>query len=143
MTEFNAAFWEIQADSVYLENLPAERGLWFETEQDRQRRYALQDFFRTVLPEVKAVIESHLTPRQQQIITLYYFQGRTQEEIARLLGLTQSTVSRHLFGTVRDGRKVGGALTKLRKVFRKGNSGAVNEALQCLQQHFWATANLG
>jgi len=140
MAEFNAMYWEVPADSVYLESFPAERAMWFETEQDRQRRYALDDFFRTVLPEVKGMIEAHLTPRQREIITLYYFQGKTQEDIARILELTQSTVSRHLFGTVRKGKKVGGAIQKLQKALVKDQSRAITEALGCLEQRFAETA---
>jgi len=50
MARFNAEFWEIPTQSAYLDNISSERALWFETEEDRERRYALQEFFRSVLP---------------------------------------------------------------------------------------------
>lgn len=57
-------------------------------------------------------------------------------DIAVILGVTQSTVSRHLFGTVRQGRKVGGAIPKLRKVLYKQEGGVVSQALTRLQKGF-------
>ncbi len=133
MTEYNAAFWEIATDSRYLERVPASRALWFETDEDRSRRYAFQEFFRSVSPTVTALIDSELTTRQQEVVRLYYLQGKTQEDIATILDLSQSTVSRHLFGTVRAGKKVGGAITKLRKVIEKRAPRDVHVALQNLQ----------
>ena len=45
MATFNPEFWEIPTQSKYLESYPSERALWYETEEHRERRYALQDFF--------------------------------------------------------------------------------------------------
>ena len=133
MAEYNASFWEISTDSRYLESVPANRALWFETAEDRVRRHAFQDFFREVRPLVFKLIYSELTDRQREIVTLYYFQGKTQEDIAAILDLSQSTVSRHLFGTVRDGRKVGGAISKLRKVLERKAPRDVDRAFEQLQ----------
>jgi ATP/maltotriose-dependent transcriptional regulator MalT len=133
MAEYNASFWEISTDSRYLESVPANRALWFETEEDRVRRHAFQDFFRDVKPVIVEMIDAELTIRQRQIVTLYYFQGKTQEDIAAILDLSQSTVSRHLFGTVRDGRKVGGAISKLKKVLERKVPRDVDKAFEQLQ----------
>lgn len=119
MAEYNADFWEISTDSRYLESVPANRALWFETPEDQVRRHAFNDFFKEVKPVVIGIIDSELTNRQREVVTLYYFQGKTQEDIAAILDLSQSTVSRHLFGTVRDGKKVGGAISKLRKIIER------------------------
>lgn len=136
MTAFNADFWEIPATSEYLEGVPNERALWYETDIDRERRYALQDFFAAVLPHVTQLAETRLTPRQQEVLRLYYFENKTQEEIAAILNLTQSTVSRHLFGTMRGGKRIGGALAKLRRLMDTQTPEAVTEALTTLQQRF-------
>ncbi len=140
MSGFNADFWEIPTSSRYLENVPAERNLWFETEQDRERRYALQDFFQGVMPAVNTLIDSKLTPRQRDILRLYYLEGMTQVEIAESLAVTQSTVSRHLFGTRRGGKKVGGAIAKLRKLVEKNNVQAVSHALESLERRMAQTS---
>lgn len=140
MTRFNADFWEIATDSVFIEGLPAESALWFETEQDRERRYALQDFFREVMPAVQQIIDARLTRRQREILRLYYLCNKTQQEIAAELNLTQSTVSRHLFGTVRKGKRVGGALPKLQKAIEEDGNGIIDGALLQLQVRFAQTA---
>jgi DNA-directed RNA polymerase specialized sigma subunit len=57
---------------------------------------------------------TRLTPRQRRIVELYFYEGRTQEEIAAELRISQQVVSRQLFGVVRGGKKVGGALKRLR-----------------------------
>ena len=133
MAEFNADFWEISTGSEYLENLPASRGLWFETEEDRQRRYAFRSFFQDVRPVIFELIDSELTRRQKEVLRLYYMYGKTQEDIATILDLTQSTVSRHLFGTVRQGKKVGGAIPKLRKILERTRPESVDSAFDTLK----------
>ncbi len=133
MSQFNSDFWEVQAGSQYLESLPANRGLWFETEEDRGRRYAFQDFFQEVKPVVRTMIDGGLTKRQSEVVKLYYLHNKTQEDIAAILSLSQSTVSRHLFGTVRRGKKVGGAIPKLKKAIGRTSSPVVDTALMNLK----------
>ena len=139
MSHFNADFWEVPLDASYLESIPAERGLWFETSADRKRRHALQDFFQAVMPAMWDIIETELTDRQLEVLRLYYIQGCTQEDIAAKLKLTQSTVSRHLFGAARNGRKVGGAIPKLRKAIETRAPEEVERALATLQTQFAET----
>ena len=134
MANFNATFWEIPVDITALERIPASAALWYETEEDRERRSAFRDFFQSVSPVVHNLIDAKLTGRQREVVKLYYLYGKTQEDIAVILNLTQSTVSRHLFGTARDGKKVGGAIPKLKKAIDAAQSPAVTNALSALQQ---------
>ena len=140
MTHFNADFWEVTLDASCLESIPAERAIWFETPSDRKRRHALQDFFQEVMPAVRDIMEKELTDRQQEVLRLYYFHGYTQQDIAAALELTQSTVSRHLFGAARNGQKVGGAIPKLRKAIETRPPQEVENALAVLQARFAETA---
>ena len=133
MSAYNPDFWEVSTGSEYLENLPASRGLWYETEIDRQRRYAFADFFKEVKPVVGQILDVRLTRRQREVLKLYYFHNKTQEDIAEILNLTQSTVSRHLFGTMRRGRKVGGAIPKLRRIIENTKDGRVDTAFGTLR----------
>lgn len=41
-------------------------------------------------------IKTELTDRQRYILTEYYFNGRTMTDIAKEMGITKSTVSRHI-----------------------------------------------
>ncbi|HOJ33025.1 MAG TPA: sigma factor-like helix-turn-helix DNA-binding protein [Candidatus Hydrogenedentes bacterium] len=141
MGNFHAAFWEIATDSAYLENVAVERGLWFETQEDRNRRYAFRDFFRRVMPVVREVIASELTPRQRQIVNLYYFHNMRQEEIAAALKIGQSTVSRHLFGTVRNGKRIGGAIPKLQRAVARMENGRLRAPLAQLERDLLASAS--
>jgi predicted DNA-binding protein (UPF0251 family) len=133
MSQYNSDFWEISADTEYLENLPADRGLWFETEEDRSRRNAFSEFFADVKPVVLNLVDAKLTKRQMEVVKLHYLYGKTQEDIATILDLSQSTVSRHLFGTVRGGKKVGGAIPKLRKVIDKTDDPSIETAFDVLR----------
>ena len=67
-----------------------------------------------ILELVRELVDTRLTERQRQIVDLYYTFGRTQAEIAAELGISQQVVSRQLFGVLRNGRRVGGALKRLR-----------------------------
>ncbi len=140
MSTFNSDFWEVSAESEYLENLPADRGLWFETEEDRDRREVFSDFFAEVKPTVLNLIDTKLTNRQMEVVKLYYLYEKTQEDIATILDLSQSTVSRHLFGTVRGGKKVGGAIRKLRKVIDKSETPEIDNAFNTLQERLSTVA---
>lgn len=52
-------------------------------------------------------------------MTLYFNDGLTQQEIAARLGIPQQVVSKHLFGVIRNGQKIGGAVAKIRKECRR------------------------
>lgn len=133
MAGFNAEFWEIQAGQGFMESLPAERALWFETDEDRHYRHAMHDFYQEVRPVVREMLDSQLTRRQSEVMKLYFLYDKTQEDIAIILEVTQSTVSRHLNGTMRRGKKVGGAIPKLKKAVEKSGSETVNLAFDNLR----------
>jgi hypothetical protein len=103
MAQFNAEFWEIPTQSAYLDNLPAERALWFETEEDREKRYAMQDFFRSVLPVVNDLIDAQLTARQREVLRLYYFCNKTQEDDRAQGSCADSFGPGHLAHTLHPG----------------------------------------
>lgn len=63
---------------------------------------------------LRALIETTLTPRQRDIVSWHYFEGISQGDIARRLGVSQQVVQKALHGDSRDGRRVGGALQRLR-----------------------------
>jgi len=140
VSQYNPDFWEVPTDIADLDRVPAASALYYETEDDRERRYAMRDFYQEVAPAVTALIEEHLTRRQREILTLYYLHNKTQEDIAVILQVAQSTVSRHLNGTVRGGRKVGGAIPKLRKVIDRVNDPAIARALGALQSRLGTAA---
>ena len=64
------------------------------------------------------VVDTLLTPRQREVIKLYA-EGHTQMEIAKMLDVNQSSITKSLNGNVdyKNGKKVyGGARKKIRKI---------------------------
>lgn len=110
---------EYSTDPYILQNLPADAGWQYETEEEREWRHALSEFFDQVKPVVTNMISGEravLTQRQREAVYLYFVCNLSQEEVARRMELSQSTVSRHIFGTSRNNKTVGGAIPKLRKL---------------------------
>lgn len=103
------AYWEIPVDPSVLARFPA-------TEPEPPRDPEKQRMLDEAVAQLRTIIESGLTVRQRQIVEMYFFEGRTEAEIAQQLGIAQQVVSRHLFGALRAGRRVGGAMAKLRKL---------------------------
>jgi DNA-directed RNA polymerase specialized sigma24 family protein len=112
MAGYDPNFWELPFDPGELAQLPGDlfAPAEEETTGDGPR------LRRAVLDELGRVVRTQLTSRQRQIVELYFYAGRTQEEIAGDLGISQQAVSRQLFGVVRNGRRVGGAMNRLRKI---------------------------
>lgn len=72
-----------------------------------------------VLEALRQLVETRLTARQRMIVELYFHEGLTQDAIAHRLGVSQQTVSRQLFGVIREGRRIGGAIQRLRVLCEK------------------------
>ena len=89
-----------------LDHLDAERGLW--AGDDASPRDRLRD-------AVREIVASALTDKQRAVVEACFFEGLSQGDAARRLGITQQVVSKTLHGAPRDGRLVGGALRKLRE----------------------------
>ena len=71
------------------------------------------------LEQIRFLISTLLTPVQKQVMELYFFQKRSQQDIAQILDISQQVVSKHLFGVMRNGKKIGGAVTRLKKICRQ------------------------
>ena len=50
---------------------------------------------------LRRAMKRELTPRQQEIMALYFFENRPTTEIAAMLGINKSTVSRSLHRALR------------------------------------------
>lgn len=102
-------FWEIPVDPDVLARFPSERAQGPRDEaKDRLRSDAVA--------QLLALIETRLTDRQREIVQAYFFRGLSEADIALELGIAQQVVSKHLYGALRTGRRVGGAIAKLRKL---------------------------
>ena len=95
--------WVLTAD---LDRLDATSGLWADT--TTRGRDRLRD-------AVREAVAGALTDKQRAVVEACFFEGLSQGEAARRLGITQQVVQKTLHGASRGGRVVGGALRKLRE----------------------------
>ena len=122
MTKSDPRFWEVPVDPTILDSLSGESGLWrrpSRSDEDAARRGERDRLKREAVRQIGVIIRSRLSARQQQVMDLYFNENKTQEEIAEILGVTQQVVSKHLFGAMREGRRVGGAVRKLGKICKE------------------------
>lgn len=73
----------------------------------------------TMVKKLRHVMRSCLTKKQRVVVEAYFFLGLSQHQIARDNGVSQQVIQKRLFGDLRRGRKVGGALTRLRTALEK------------------------
>ena len=118
MSKFNPDFWEIPVPPEYFDRLTTEDHLWYQPPVD-ERTKARRVKRQKVLTQIRQIISEELTDRQTDCVELYFYEGKTQEEIGDILGISRRVVSQHLFGITRNGKQVGGAINKIRKVCRK------------------------
>ena len=92
-----------------MERLPSTRALWAGSPEVRGERARL-------LADLREAVRSALTERQREAVCLYFFEGLSEAAIARRLGISQQVVHRRIHGARRGGRRIGGALARLRQV---------------------------
>ncbi len=119
MSKFNPDFWEVTISEESWQRFSSEDHLYYEEPGEGERRRARSQRAEALWPEVRAIMEKALTPRQQEVVALYFLEGMNQRQIAGRLGISQQSVSEHLYGKMRNGHAVGGALRKLRKACAK------------------------
>ncbi len=119
MSTFNPDFWEVTISEERWGRFSSEDHLYYEESGEAERRRARAERAEALWPEVRAIIQEVLTPRQREVLTLYFLRELNQRQVAESLGISQQSVSEHLYGKMRNGRAVGGALRKLRKACAK------------------------
>ena len=96
------------------ERLAGARPLWDNSDNnvdssDHEPRAALHD-------AVRSAVDRSLTAKQREVVEAYFFEGLSQGDIARRLGISQQVVQKRLYGAPRGGKIVGGAIHRLRGV---------------------------
>lgn len=90
-----------------LDQFDHDRHLWQNDAEHSADRELLHE-------AVRNAMETALTDKQREAIEAFFFEGLSQGEIARRLGVTQQVVQKRIYGAGRGGKTVGGALRKLR-----------------------------
>ncbi len=89
-----------------LDRVDAASALWASRDEDPGPRLG---------EALRLAIATELTDKQREVVEAYFFEGISQEEIARRLGVTQQVVHKRIFGAARGGKIVGGAVARLRR----------------------------
>lgn len=116
MSKFNPDFWEATLEAESWDRIAREDALWYESAQDGEARARSSRRADELWPRVRELIDEVLTERQREVVLLHFLGELNQRQIAERLGLSQQSVSEHLYGKAQGDRRVGGALRKLRKV---------------------------
>lgn len=111
MPGYDPRFWELPFDPGDLDALP--EGLADAPDEDLPVADAAARA--AALEAIGELVRTGLTAKQREIVQLYFYEGCSQVDIASRLGISQQVVSRQLFGVIRDGRRIGGAIARLRK----------------------------
>jgi DNA-directed RNA polymerase specialized sigma subunit len=94
---YNPDFWEVILDQSDLEQIPDNRGIWFESSHDREDRYEIEDRDLDLAESVYHSILGSLTEKQREAVMIYFEYGKTQQEISAILGMSrrQPALVRH------------------------------------------------
>jgi DNA-binding CsgD family transcriptional regulator len=118
MSPANPDFLEIPVQPQRLDAFSRGRALWRQQREGRNTDTVATQR-RELLAALRDLIERELTSRQRDCVRLYFLEGRSQQEVAAALGISRRVVSQHLFGIRRKGKRVGGALKRMRKLCRR------------------------
>ena len=116
MSKFNPDFWEVTISEDVWQQFTLSDALCYESADEIEARHAQAEQAVALRETIEAIVDEVLTPRQREVVDLYFFKGYNQRQIGEKLNISQQSVSEHLYGQIRNGRSIGGALRKLRKV---------------------------
>lgn len=111
--------YEIHLDTDHWNNLDAKHKNCSEYNRNSDQIRRREELVAKFIELIKVEVLPKLTERQRQITQLYFEFQLSEVEIAGILGISQPTVSQHLFGKKRNGKKVGGSIRKIRKIILK------------------------
>ncbi len=89
-------------------------GLWQHVDDDPQRHERR-------CTALRAAVSTVLTDKQREAVELFFFVGLSQGQIAARLNVSQQVVNKRIFGVVRGGRRIGGAIARLRAELMAGD----------------------
>ena len=110
---------EIHLDVNHWNNLDAMYKNWSEYNGNSDQMGQREELVKKFIELIKVEVLPKLTERQRQITQLYFEFQLNEDEIARTLGISQPTVSQHIFGKKRNGKKIGGSIRKIQKTILK------------------------
>lgn len=120
---------EVAFDQSKLNNFSEDKGI-SGVLTDNSYSEELLDLREKLLEEVYSVVNSEILTEHQKKVLFMILMGKTQNEIAEHLGITQSAVHKALRGNLdyrNDKKRYGGIFKKLKKICK--NNGKIQEIL--------------
>jgi RNA polymerase sigma factor (sigma-70 family) len=109
---------DIYLDYEQWENIAETRQPWYEYNHSSSDRNETEAIYGMIMPRLWEIISLGLSSRQSEVFTLYFRCQLNQVSIAKKLGISQPTVSQHINGKKRNGKKIGGSIRKIKKIIR-------------------------
>ena len=128
----NGFFFERHLSQGHWANIPVELARWYDYNYNRASQRRRRQLQLKVIPIITRLMAERLTTRQYEVMSLYFWEEQTQVQIAERLGISQPTVNQHLTGKRRNGKKVGGAIRKIRKAVRTEAARAESDGTRML-----------
>jgi predicted transcriptional regulator len=125
---------EISFDQGKLNNFPESRGIG-NMLSDNESNEQIQDLREELLEEIYDIIHGDSLTDHQKKILMMRLVGKTQNEIAEHLGITQSAVHKALHGNIdykNDKKRYGGIIKKLKKIC--GNNSNIQRILRQIEE---------
>jgi DNA-binding CsgD family transcriptional regulator len=107
---------EVSLEPALLGNFCESDGIYG---TDFQKTDELLDLIDELNECIRKIILTRLTDRQREVMTLIYYDGMTQTEIALKLGLCQTTVHKTAAGNLdykNGGKRYGGAIKRIKRL---------------------------
>jgi DNA-directed RNA polymerase specialized sigma24 family protein len=119
VSRFNPDFWEVVVERSRMEAFAEVDAHWHEHRVSNSQAAGYRKRTREAFRQILDLIRAELTHRQREVVQLHFLGGLTEPEVGMRLDIPQQVVSQHLHGVLRKGKRVGGAIPKLRKLCRK------------------------
>lgn len=125
---------EVSFDQIHLNNFSNERSIG-NILQDQQISDKIQELRTELLQVIYEIIFGENLTEHQRTVLILRLQGKTQNEIADHLGITQSAVHKALHGNIdykNDKKRYGGVYKKIKKICMRNER--VIEILQLIEE---------
>ena len=112
---------EVSFDQVNLNNFPNERGIG-NILQEQEIGEKIQELRQALLKVIYEIVFGESLTEHQRTVLLLRLEGKTQNDIAEHLGITQSAVHKALHGNIdykNNKKRHGGVYKKIKKICMK------------------------
>ena len=111
---------EIHIDPTQWDSMSESSAHWHDYNDSGQERSEWEAALQQAAQVLWTVISLDLTDRQREVVRFRFsHDALTQARIGTLLRISQPTVSQHLHGKKRNGKKIGGAVRRIQKGIRR------------------------